>query len=142
SGRSVGSESGCGREGLPRRDDQRACKAISGWYLSPNIGSEEKTMQLELKVRNTDLADALQRYIEQRLSFELGRYGDRVGRVVVKVSGLSGSRGGTKKSCRISAELEPFGRVAVQETDLDLHAAVDRAAGRIRRWFAQSVERS
>ena len=77
-------------------------------------------MQLELKIGNTDLADALQRYIEQRLSFELGRYGDRVGRVVVKVSGLSGSRGGTKKSCRISAELEPFGRVALQETDLDL----------------------
>lgn len=34
-------------------------------------------MRLELKVRNTDLADALQIYIEQRLSFELGRYGDR-----------------------------------------------------------------
>ena len=29
-------------------------------------------MQLELKIGNTDLADALQRYIEQRLSFELG----------------------------------------------------------------------
>jgi putative sigma-54 modulation protein len=99
-------------------------------------------MQLELRVRNTDLADALQRYIEQRLSFELGRYGDRVGRVVVKVSGLNGSRGGTKKSCRISAELRPFGRVAVQETDLDLYTAVDRAAGRIGRLFGQRLNRA
>jgi len=98
-------------------------------------------MRVELRVRNTDLADALRTYIERRLDFVLGHLGDQVGRVRVKISGLNGPRGGTKKSCRISADFKPFGRVAVQETDLDLHAAIDRAVARIGRLLGQRIER-
>ena len=98
-------------------------------------------MRVELRVRDTDLADALRTYIERRLGFALGYFGDEVGRVRVKVSGLNGSRGGTKKSCRISADFNPLGRVAVQETDLDLHAAIDRAVGRVARSLGQRLER-
>jgi len=98
-------------------------------------------MRVELRVRDTDLADALRTYIERRLGFALGHFGDQVGRVRVKVSGLNGSRGGTKRSCRISADFKPLGRVAVQETDLDLHAAIDRAVGRLARSLSQRLER-
>jgi len=98
-------------------------------------------MRVELRVRNTDLADAMRGHIEQRLGVELGRFGEQVGRVRVKISGLNGPRGGTKKSCRISADYGPFRRVAVQEVDLDLHAAIDRAAGRIGRLLGQRLEK-
>ena len=98
-------------------------------------------MRVELKVRNTDLADALRGYIERCLESALGRFGEQVGRVRVKISGLNGSRGGTKKSCRISADIKPFGRVAVQETDLDLHNAIEQAASRIGRLAGQRIER-
>ena len=102
---------------------------------------EEEVMRVELRVRNTDLVDALRGYIERRLGLSLGRFGDQVGRVRVKVSGLNGVRGGTKKSCRMSADLKPLGRVAVHETDLDLHAAIDQAAGRVARLLGQRLER-
>lgn len=98
-------------------------------------------MQVELRVNNTDLTDALRGYIERRLHAALGRFGDRVGRVRVKVSGLNGPQGGTKNRCRISVDLEPFARVAVQETDLDLHAAIDHAAGRVGRLLGQRFEK-
>ena len=98
-------------------------------------------MRVELRVRNTDLADAMQGYIEQRLGVELGRFGEQVGRVRVKISGLNGPRGGTKKGCRISADYGAFGRVAVREVDLDLHAAIDRAAERIGRLLGQRLEK-
>lgn len=98
-------------------------------------------MRVELRVRKTDLADAMQSYVEQRLGFELGRFSDQLGRVRVKISGLNGPRGGTKNSCRISADVMPVGRVAVQETDLDLHAAIDRAAGRVGRLLGQRFEK-
>jgi ribosomal subunit interface protein len=98
-------------------------------------------MRIELRVRNTEMADALRTYIERRLAFALGHFGDHVGRVRVKVSGLNGPRGGTKKSCRISADLKPFGRVAVQEIDLDLHAAIDRAISRVGRLLGQRLAR-
>lgn len=98
-------------------------------------------MRVELKVCNTDLADALRGYIEQRVSLVLGRFGEQVARARVKVSGLNGPRGGTKKSCRISADLKRFGRVAVQETDLDLHAAIDRAASRVGRLLGHRFQK-
>jgi ribosome-associated translation inhibitor RaiA len=98
-------------------------------------------MRVELRVRNTDLVDVLRGYIERRLGLSLDRFGDQVGRVRVKVSGLNGARGGTKKSCRMSADLKPFGRVAVHETDLDLHAAIDQAANRVGHLLGQRLER-
>ena len=98
-------------------------------------------MRVELRVRNTDLTEALRGYIERRLGLTLDRFEDQVGRVRVKVSGLNGGRGGTKKSCRISADLNPFGRVAVQETDLDLHAAIDHAVNRVGRLLGQRLEK-
>ena len=80
-------------------------------------------------------------YIEERLSFELSRFKDQVGRVRVKISGLNGPRGGTKKSCRISADFNPIGRVAVREIDLDLYAAIDRAAARVGRLLGLRLEK-
>jgi hypothetical protein len=61
--------------------------------------------------------------------------------VRVKISGLNGSRGGTKKSCRIAADFNPIGRVAVREIDLDLHAAIDRAVGRVGRLLGLRLEK-
>lgn len=98
-------------------------------------------MRVELRVRNIDLANALREYIERRLDFALGRFGERVGRVRVKISGLNGSRGGTASSCRISADLRPFGRVALQETHLDLYTAIDKAVTRVGRLLSQRLER-
>jgi ribosome-associated translation inhibitor RaiA len=83
----------------------------------------------------------LRKYIERRLDFTLGRFAERVGRVRVKISGLNGSRGGTTASCRISADLSPSGRVALQETDIDLYAAIDSAVNRVGRLLSQRLER-
>jgi hypothetical protein len=38
-------------------------------------------------------------------------------------------------------DMIPFGRAAVQEVDLDLHAAIDRAAGRVGRLLGQRLEK-
>ena len=99
-------------------------------------------MQLTLQVRNSDLAGALRGYIDRRLRFALSRFGDHVGRVVVKISGLNGSRGGTRKGCHIAVDMKPVGRVVAHETDLDLYVAIDRATGRIGRLFSQRLQRS
>lgn len=102
----------------------------------------EKIMRVVLRVRNTDLTEALSDYIDRRLRIAFGRVEEQVDRVRVKVSGLNGPRGGTRKSCRISVRFRPFGRVAVQETDLDLHSAIDRAANRVARLLSQRLEKA
>ncbi len=96
-------------------------------------------MHVELRVNNINASDILQTYVERRLHFALGRFGSRVGRVSITMNGNSEP---TQRSCRISAEMRPFGRVAVQEADPDLFAAVDRASGRIGRLFGHELERA
>lgn len=96
-------------------------------------------MQMELRIRNTDLANVLRSYADRRLRFALSRYGDRVGRVVVTVSEFNETGPGVAKSCHIDAEVRPFGQLAARVTDPDLYMAIDRAAGRLGRLFASRL---
>jgi hypothetical protein len=73
-------------------------------------------MQVELRVRNSDLVNVLRGYTGRRLRFALSRFGDRVGRVVVSVFECAGTDQGTVKSCHISAELRPFGQVVAPQS--------------------------
>ena len=99
-------------------------------------------MQVDLRIRNTDLTNVLRSYAERRLRFALSRFGDRAGRVVVTVSELQSADQGIATSCHISADIRPFGQVAARETDPDLYAAIDRAAGRIGRLFTSRLGRA
>jgi ribosome-associated translation inhibitor RaiA len=102
----------------------------------------EDEVQIELKVQSTDLTDVLRGYIEHRLSLAAGRFFDQVIRIRVRVSGLNGPRGGTRMSCQISADLKFLGKLVVQESDLDAHTAIDRAAARWGRLLNQRFERA
>jgi putative sigma-54 modulation protein len=95
-------------------------------------------MQVTMHINGADLAEACRSYVERRLRFSLGRFGSRVGEVTVRLGGA----GGAGQRCRVSAELVPFGRVAVEESDPDLFAAMDRATGRIGRLFGRELERA
>lgn len=95
-------------------------------------------MQLDVRIHNTDIAEVMKGYVERRLKFALGRFGDRVGQIIVRIS----ANGNAEKKCRISTELRPFGRVAVEESDPDLFAAVDRATGRLGRLFGRELQRT
>lgn len=94
-------------------------------------------MQLDIRIHTADFADLVKNYVERRLRFALGRFGDRVGQISVRIS-----KNGVESKCRISTELRPFGRVAVEECDPDLFAAMDRATGRIGRLFGRELQRT
>lgn len=95
-------------------------------------------MHIAMHINEADLAEAFRSYVERRLRFALGRFGARVGPVMVRI----GVAGRVKRSCRVSTEVLPFGRVAVEESDTDLFAAIDRATGGIGRLFGRELERS
>jgi putative sigma-54 modulation protein len=101
----------------------------------------EEKMQVEIRIRNTDLSTVLRNYAERRLRFALSRFGDRAGRVLVTVSGLDSADQGIATNCDISAEVRPFGLVTARETGRDLHAVIDRAAGRLGRLFTTRLDR-
>jgi len=94
-------------------------------------------MHVVMHMNEVGLAEAFTSYVERRLRFGLGRFGARVGQVTVRI----GADGPGERQCRISTELLPFGRVAVEETDPDLFVAIDRATFRIGRLFGRELER-
>jgi putative sigma-54 modulation protein len=94
-------------------------------------------MHVVMHVNDVDLAEAFTPYVERRLRFGLGRFGARVGQITVRL----GAAGPGERQCRISTEVLPFGRVAVEERDPDLFVAIDRATGRIGRLFGRELDR-
>jgi len=94
-------------------------------------------MQVATHVQDAVLGEAVNQYIERRLRFALGRFGSRVGQTRVRIT-AEGDRG---RRCRISVEVLPFGRVAVEEIDTDLFAAIDRATGKVGRLVGRELER-
>ena len=95
-------------------------------------------MRIALHNYRADLAEALKSYVERRVRFALHRFGSRVGQVTVRICG----NGPAESSCRISTEILPFGRIAVEECDADMFVASDRATGRISRLFGRELERA
>lgn len=94
-------------------------------------------MRVAIHNYQADLAEAFKSYVERRLRFALGRFGERVGQVKVRTC----TDGPAENNCRISAQILPFGRVEVEESDSDLFAAIDRATGRIGWLFGRELER-
>ncbi len=95
-------------------------------------------MHVVMQIRDTDLAEAFRSYVERRLRFALARFGGRVGPTTVRI----GTAGRADKQCRLSVDILPFGQVAVEESDPDLFAAIDRATGRIGQLFGRELARA
>lgn len=90
-------------------------------------------MDIKIRAQNIEMSEALRHYVERRVGFTLRPFRRTLGGVVVRLSDLNGPRGGVDKRCRITAIQYPAGALLVQATDVDLYAAIDRAAHRLER---------
>lgn len=88
-------------------------------------------MNLELHYGQSELAEALQTFLERRLQFALAAYRPQLGMVTVRVDDGTESRETRIKRCEVRAELIPKGEVIASEANADLYVAVDRAVRRI-----------
>jgi ribosome hibernation promoting factor len=98
-------------------------------------------MQLEMRVRNTDVVHALRAYVERRLRFALDRFDKRIRRVTVRIGDLNGPRGGEDKLCRIQVDVVPPGTLLVEERNADIYGAIDRAARRLKESMGRELQR-
>lgn len=98
-------------------------------------------MKIDIRTHRVELTEALRAYVERRLRFALGRFGERIAAVTVTIQDLNGPRGGVDKQCRITATLASAGHLRVEVLDAEITPAVDQAAGRIGRTVAREFER-
>jgi ribosomal subunit interface protein len=88
---------------------------------------------------DVDVSDVLRVHVERRLGLALARFADRIGRVIVRFSHADGDASGGHKRCRIEVGLRPR-RLDVEDTDVDLFAAVNHATDRASRSVARAFE--
>ena len=85
---------------------------------------------------------ALRRYTEQRLAVALGWARHHMRKLAVSLSDINGPRGGVDKRCKIQVQLDGGRDIIIEDTEADLYAAIDRAAGRADRAVVKRVERT
>jgi len=100
----------------------------------------EDKMKIQIRGRNVELTKILRAQVERRLGFALGRFGERIGRVLLRFSDTDGHRGGADKRCQIDVGLRPRS-VRVEHTDADIIVALYHAADRASRSVARAIER-
>ena len=98
-------------------------------------------MRLEIRSKELMLTEAIDAYVSRRMRLALGRFGPRLGRIMVRVGDENGPRGGVDKCCRVVAQTST-GTVVVEELDRDLYVAIDRASERVARAVGRAVLRS
>lgn len=96
-------------------------------------------MQIRIHPKNI-LTNELNEYIEKRLHFALGRFSARIDSVLVRISWYTEPHGTINKECRIFIPLGRLNTINVAYADLDIHTAIDRAAGRAARAVARRLE--
>ena len=90
-------------------------------------------MFIDTRTMGFTLTDAIRRHVESRVEAALAPVARRVSSVTVRLEDVNADRGGVDKRCRVVAALRRQGVIVAEATETDLYAAVDEAAGRIRR---------
>ena len=96
--------------------------------------------KIEIQQRNIEITDVVRTHVQDRLGLALGRFADRIGRVIVRFSQADGHATGADTRCQIEVALRPRS-VDVEDTDADLFAAVNHAVDRASRSVARALER-
>ena len=100
-------------------------------------------MQFLISGDRIEVTTDLREHIDRRLHFALGRFGQAIDHVSVRVGDINGPRGGVDKHCQIVVKLRASGSnpISVDDKDEDLLAAVARASNRAGRTVARTIER-
>jgi ribosome-associated translation inhibitor RaiA len=98
-------------------------------------------MQIVIQARGLDLTAELREYVDRRLRFAFDRASYVLASVSVVLSDINGPRGGNDKCCRIRLVGNEALDMVVEDTQADLHVAVDRAADRAGRTLARRLAR-
>jgi ribosome-associated translation inhibitor RaiA len=98
-------------------------------------------MQIDIQALNFSLTPALRGYVIRRLYFTLGTRADHIQRVMVRLSDSSGPHGGESKRCQIRVKLPHLPDVLIEDTEVDLYAAIGRAADRAGRSVGRRLTR-
>lgn len=82
-------------------------------------------MQIDIQARELMLSEALRSHVERRLQFALSRFQDRLLRIAVCLSEVNNSG-----ACHLHIRAEGWPDIFIEDTEADIHVAINRAVER------------
>ncbi|NQW04902.1 MAG: ribosome-associated translation inhibitor RaiA [Acidobacteria bacterium] len=98
-------------------------------------------MTITIHTHGLDLTDGIHEHVHRRLRYALGRFSDKLTRIVVRLSDENGPRGGVDKRCLVTVGVPGQPDVVVKASKSDLFVAVDRAANGAWRSLVKRLKR-
>ena len=98
-------------------------------------------MQIDIQTRGFSLTNALLGYSQRRVLGAMAYISGHVNRVVIRLSDINGPRGGADKCCHVQVALAGMPDVIVEDTEINMYTAIDRAIDRARRTAVRKVDR-
>ena len=87
-------------------------------------------MQINIQARSFSLTKALRNHVERRLRFAMGTRDEHIHRVIIRLSDINGTRGGQDKCCHIHLVLPQLPDIIIEDIEVDMYEAIDRAFDR------------
>ncbi len=101
-------------------------------------------MHLPISTRGLRLTPEERQHVDRRMGFALGRFGDRIGLVRLRLTDLNGPKGGIDKRCVITVRIIAAQEIRAEATaPLSLEAvdcASERASRAVKRALAKLRE--
>ncbi len=98
-------------------------------------------MHIVIQARHFPVTDALSDYIKRRLRFALSIHDEHIHRIKVTLSDINGPRGGADKCCQIQVIIPKLADIVIEDIEVDLYTAIDRAADRASRTIGRRLSR-
>jgi ribosomal subunit interface protein len=98
-------------------------------------------MRINIQARNFTLTKAIRDHVTRRLGYALSSRDEHIQHIKVRLSDINGPRGGADKRCKIQVVLPQLADVVIEDTEVDLYAAIDRAVDRASRTIDRKLSR-
>ena len=98
-------------------------------------------MELDIRGIHIPLTDGLKTHIEDKFNHALGRFDRRIKDVTIRLEELNGPKGGVDKFCKVHAHIVPTEHLIIEEKDVDLYVAIDRAASRLKQVMSRKADK-
>ena len=97
-------------------------------------------MKIDIRTHSLKRTGVLIEQVTRRIHFALGRFARRLMSVRVMLKDLNGPKGGVDKHCKVQVNIRPSFKVIIEEADVDLDTAVNRALDRAGRTVARRLD--
>lgn len=98
-------------------------------------------MKIDVRAVNFQMSESLDDHAQRRIQAALDRFEPRIGWVHLRLRDDHGTRHGTTIHCCIEAAIQGRGNVVVEQEAPNLWAAIDQAAGRMKRTVRRCINK-